>query len=339
MANENSLVTGNFLNCRREIHYFTTGSFILIMKKWILFFLVSIILLLAAVYVFIPNVVKLKATVAVTATRPGLHRMLLDKSTVAKWWPGKVSNDSFYLNDFLYTINNSNITVLPITIAGQKTTMTSSLFLVPIVTESTQLEWAGAMVTSYNPVQRVVAFLKAKKIEADMNTIIQKMQAFYSIPENIYGFDIKKELVTDSTLIQTSGICKGYPETPFIYHLIDKLQAYAISHAASESGYPMLNIRPLDSTDFEVKVAIPVTKLLPAAGDILQKRMPGMGNILVAEVKGGNSIGAKAFEQIKKYADDYQRLAPAIPFYSLVTDRMKEPDSTRWVTKIYFPVM
>jgi hypothetical protein len=42
---------------------------------------------------------------------------------------------------------------------------------------------------------------------------------------------------------------------------------------------------------------------------------------------------------VQKYKDDYQRVSPAIPFYSLITDRLKEPDSSKWITKIYFPVM
>ena len=29
--------------------------------------------------------------------------------------------------------------------------------------------------------------------------------------------------------------------------------------------------------------------------------------------------------------------SPAIPFESLVTNRMQEPDTSKWVTKIYYP--
>jgi hypothetical protein len=195
------------------------------------------------------------------------------------------------------------------------------------------------MISSYNPFKRLQAYLKAKKINRDMDLILQKMQSFYSLSENIYGFDIKKALVMDSILIQTSGISKGYPSTAFIYGLIDKLKNYSNSNNATITGYPMLNIKPLDSINFEAKLALPLDRPLPGSGDILQKRMLGMGNILVTEVKGGNAISAKAFLQIQKYAEDYQRLAPAIPFYSLVTDRMQQPDSSKWITKIYFPVM
>lgn len=297
------------------------------------------VLLLGSVYVFIPNIISLKSGITIKATRPGLNRMLRDKNNVAKWWPGEIKNDSFYLTDFIYTINNGDITVLPVSINDRNSNLSTSLFLIEITKDSIQLEWVGAMATSYNPVKRFFAYLKARKITGNMNVILQKIKIFHSITKNIYGFDIKKELVTDSILIQTSGICKDYPANQFIYSLVDKLKSYTALHTAKATGYPMLNIKAIDSINFEVKVALPIDKMLPNSGDILQKRMLGKGNILVTEVKGGNDIGNKAFVQIQKYAEDYQRIAPAIPFYSLITDRLKEPDTSKWVTKIYFPVM
>ena len=67
--------------------------------------------------------------------------------------------------------------------------------------------------------------------------------------------------------------------------------------------------------------------------------MLGGGNILITEVKGDNKEIQKAYTQIQHYISDYKRIAPAIPFESLVTDRRKQPDSSQWVTKIYYPVM
>ncbi len=309
------------------------------MRKIIVGLVVFVLLVIGAAYLFIPNIIKLKSNIGIDATRTGLNRMLLDKANVAKWWPGKISNDSFYLNDFVYAIHNSNISVMPIFIADKNVSISTSLFLIEMRTDFTNLEWVGATVSSYNPVKRIAAYFRAKKIERDMQTILNKMEIFYKVQENIYGFEIKKDFVIDSTLIQTSGISKGYPTTQFIYNLVDKLSNYAANNAAKKTGYPMLNVNEEDSTNFTVKVAIPVDKLLPNSGDILQKRMLGRGNILITEVKGGNDIAAKAIIQMKKYADDYKRVAPAIPFYSLITDRTKETDSSKWVTKIYYPVM
>src|SRR6186713_1672355 len=100
------------------------------MKKWLIGLLVGIFLIIALVYVFIPNTMKFESTITVNATRPGLHRILLNKNSTAIWWPGTISNDSFYLNQFAYAINRNDITVLPVTISGQNITLTTSLFLI-----------------------------------------------------------------------------------------------------------------------------------------------------------------------------------------------------------------
>jgi hypothetical protein len=196
----------------------------------------------------------------------------------------------------------------------------------------------GTVAASGNPVKRLFAYMKAREIRADMADIMEEIKKFYTVPGNIYRFDIKQELVTDSILISTSAGSNGYPTNEFIYNLIGKLRNYAAAMSAKQTGYPMLNISTANNINFEVKVALPVDKELPSAGDILQKRMPGGGNILVTEVKGGIWVTNEAMDQVKKYADDYMRVPPAIPFYSLITDRLKEPDSSKWVTKIYFPV-
>ena len=67
--------------------------------------------------------------------------------------------------------------------------------------------------------------------------------------------------------------------------------------------------------------------------------MLGGGNILVTEVKGGKAEINKAYKQIMNYMADHSRTPPAIPFESLVTDRRNEPDSNKWITRIYYPVM
>jgi len=62
------------------------------------------------------------------------------------------------------------------------------------------------------------------------------------------------------------------------------------------------------------------------------------GNILVTEVKGGPSIINNAFKQMDTYVTDHERIPPAIPFLSLVTNRVQEPDTSKWITRIYYPV-
>jgi hypothetical protein len=64
-----------------------------------------------------------------------------------------------------------------------------------------------------------------------------------------------------------------------------------------------------------------------------------LGYILVGEVKGGMVTVAAAEKRMADYAFDHQKTAPAIPFQSLITDRMQEKDTGKWITRIYYPVL
>ena len=46
----------------------------------------------------------------------------------------------------------------------------------------------------------------------------------------------------------------------------------------------------------------------------------------------------KAFDNFENYRSDYTILSPAIPYQLMITDRIKESDTTKWVTKFYYPI-
>lgn len=144
--------------------------------------------------------------------------------------------------------------------------------------------------------------------------------------------------MADSNYIFTSATSANYPVTDTIYKMIDRLKNYVSKNGAKETGYPMLNIFK-ERESYIVKVALPVDKKLTNSGDIKYRWMLKGGNILIAEVKGGSYQIEKAFKEMANYVEDHNRVAPAIPFQSLITDRRQEPDTNKWVTKIYWPVM
>lgn len=309
------------------------------MKKWVGGLIIGLAVILACVYILIPATIKLKNNTSITATAAGLQRMLLDKGNILHWWPGKIIDDKLYYNDRVYSLFNNNTTVLPVSISGKGMDITSSLFFISVNVDSIHVEWVAPISTSYNPIRRISTYLDSKEINKDLDEILSRMKAFYSKPENIYGYQIERSFVVDSMLLSTSALSNHYPTTEFVYPLIDKLKKYAADHEAKESGYPMMNFFTLDSTNFEVKVALPVNKLLPSSGDILQKKMLGRGYILFIEVTGGMHETSTAMKQLQAYVEDHALKSPAIPFYSLVTDRTSITDSSKWITKVYYPVM
>jgi hypothetical protein len=58
----------------------------------------------------------------------------------------------------------------------------------------------------------------------------------------------------------------------------------------------------------------------------------------MAEVKGGLFSVINGEEELTYYLSDYKKNSPAIPFQSLVTNRLLEIDTSKWVTKLYYPI-
>jgi hypothetical protein len=209
----------------------------------------------------------------------------------------------------------------------------------PLKQDSVSLNWDILISTSYNPFKRLQLYFKSKEINSDVNSLLQKANLYYSDLKNVYGFKIEKNRVVDSFLISTFINTNTIPTTAQIYALIDDLKVYVKTKSAKETGLPMLNIFTSDSVTFTTRVAIPVNVLLDSKGNITYNKMLGGGNILVAEVKGGMAEINKALQQMELYIRDYNRMSPAMPYQSLITDRRIVTDSSKWITKIYYPVM
>ena len=317
------------------------------MKKWFFIsFTVILLIVIGLVYFIIPNKILIHQTMVLNAKQNAVFRTLSDSKTWGKWWPVKDNKDTNIVIN-TYNLNNKNYHLADILTSSLLIDVQSkddrliktSLDFVAFSRDSVLLNWNTSLPTSYNPIKRIEIYLKATEIKQDLNVLLKFMKAHFSKLENTYGILIEEVPVVDSTLIFISDSSKGYPSTKFIYSLLDKLKNYSTKQGAKQSGHPMLNVYTVDSLSFLVKVALPVNKKLKDEGAIKYKWMLGGGKILISDVTGETSKVDHTIKQLEYYLLDYNRVAPAIPFMSLITDRSKELDSTKWITRIYYPVM
>lgn len=316
------------------------------MKKWLIGVIIFVVITTGLTYLLIPNIISFRSTVSFKANSQGVFRFLLDDNNWANWLQEKSGATSerdisgaYYYNGYNYAIGDKKTSSIFINVSKAGTDAITILNLLPLSPDSTGLSWDGVMTTSYNPIKRIQVYFKAQRLKKDINFLMKKMNSFLSKPEKVYGFKIQEELVTDTTLVSTYGSSENYPSTDFIYGLIDQLKNYIVSQSAKETGAPMLNITITDSVKYLTRVAIPVDKILKPSGNIAYRWMLSGGNIFVCEVKGGLYSIDKATRQVQYYMSDHQRAAPAIPFQSLITDRRNETDTSKWITKIYYPVI
>jgi hypothetical protein len=312
------------------------------MKKWFGVILLLVLLFIAAAYFFIPGSSSLQAGRSVRVNAHAFSRNFMNEDNWQKWWPGKMisggKHQRYQFNDHEYYIVDERINSFIILVSGKNISDTTELQLLPTAPDSVELVWKGKAAAS-GPFSKFTNWSTAKILNRELKLILDHIADYYTNQDNLYGISIKEDKVVDSTLLQNFAIVNGYPSTELVYQLIDQARQYARKNEAKETGFPMLNISTPDSIRYLTKIAIPVDKQLPPSGNLAYKWMLPRGNILVAEIKGGPGAIKNAFQHMDEYITDHQRLAPAIPFQSLITDRLQEKDTSKWVTRIYYPVM
>jgi hypothetical protein len=317
------------------------------MKTWFIFFLLMLAILIAALYIFIPNKLEISKTAYLSIAPDVANRNVSEESRWINWWPNKSSNENTrpgnkpgYLvcNEISYKIIPTSINAIEVLILPKDDTLNSTILIIPLKQDSTALHWKGVIETGYNPFKKIQYYQQAKLIQKCMDDIFKNLQSFFEKKENLYSIPIERRIVTDTILVTLKANTIHYPTTKEVYDLISRLKQYISMEGAEETNHPMLHVLKPDSNRFVTMVAIPINKVIKNSGGFAFKRMVP-GNILVTEIRGGNHSVKKAFTELETYIKDYDLSSPAIPFESLVTNRMNEPDTAKWITRIYYPIL
>jgi predicted transcriptional regulator YdeE len=309
------------------------------MKKWLPAFFFIIVLLIAASYFFPPSRFSISEAVRVNANENGVFRVLSDSTKWNKWWASTKSttenktfncgNTSYRISDLLYKAVKINITYKH----GQ---LESILHIIPIGNDTTLLSWECKGLSDKNYFHRIIDYRDLREIRNCMKGILNNFKQFAEKKENMYGISLERTSIKDTLLISTKSTSPTYPDTHFIYSLISELKTYAEANSAQQSGNPIYNVTKTNK-QFDVMVALPVNNVLPNENGFEFKRMIP-GSFIVTTVTGGEGTVNHALQQIHQYFEDYHQTSMAINFEMLITDRSIEPDSTKWITKIYQPV-
>lgn len=265
----------------------------------------------------------------------GLTRALAGGVDPHRWWPG---DTAFRFNGKKFVITPYDLNAFDIRIISNPDSVQSRMSLTFLAVDSLITNWRAELVNSPGPFKRFSQYMKAKEIGKDMNTILASLKNFAEDPENIYGIKVVKAIVSDSVLISTRRSFDHKPDVLEIDSMIRRLKNYIMQNGATEKNLPMLNVSKIDDSNYQVMTAIPVGRELPLTNEFAPKVMLKGGNILEAEIKGGPYTIEKAFTQLENYRSDYKFTSPAIPFQLLVTDRVKEKDTTKWITRLYYPI-
>lgn len=302
------------------------------MKKTLLALIGILILLVIGVYVFIPSKIDVSSVVKMRAPVNGVYRCITNEALQNKCMHQTDNSISKKI-----TAADPFLNKLTISLYYNNDSIKTAMSLLDLASDSMAVQWKFTMPAGINTFERISAYNNAVKLKKEMDNMLEQLKLFASKEENIYGFQINESTTKDSLLISTKAKLTHYPETNDIYKLVNQLKNYAAKSGAQITNYPMYNITKINNDTLRLMVALPVNKKIKQTDSISIIKMV-QGRFLTGEVRGGNETIKNALMQMQYYFTEHDRTPMAITFNYLVTDRQQQPDTARWITKIYAPV-
>ena len=301
------------------------------MKKLLLTCCILLVLGIGAVWYFIPAKLSAGSASKINCNSEGAFRTIANDANWNSWAAAGMPAGT------RYTITKKLLHGFEGLLMYDGINYPFNMLLVPVKTDSTIISVDLHLPNTNNLLQRLTHYQLALTLKKNIDQLMLNMQSHLADFEHVYGFQLTESTVTDTFFVSTASVSPLYPGTDVIYAMIEKLKKFCADQGCTVTGHPMLNISKTDSTVYQVRTALPVNRLMHPKGDVgAGKMVPG--RFIITDVTGGPHAVEATLQKLKYYFQDYGRTSMAIPFSYLVTDRQREPDSSKWVTRIYAPV-
>jgi effector-binding domain-containing protein len=309
------------------------------MKKIILIILTSALVIAVGIYFIIPSKLEVTNQVTIEASDVIISRFLIQKSGWDKWWPGtKINDDQFSYNGVQYHIIKTTNSGVNLSIQKNNLKLNGEISYLPNSDYLVKITMYAAAESSTNPIQKITNYIKINDLKDQTAIILHHLKIFLEDEKNAYNYKIYINKIEYPILLTTTIASKSYPDMRHVYETIEELREQAKVQGVKEKNFPMLNIHKTDDKQYEITLAIPIDRAIAPTGKSYINNMVLGGNLLVADVKGGPNTISNAFAQVKIFMKDHRLISPAMPFESLITDRYVEKDTSKWMTKIYYPI-
>ncbi|MFN4008154.1 MAG: hypothetical protein ACK4HE_11635 [Chitinophagaceae bacterium] len=286
------------------------------------FFVVVILLVQCA------NKQSKPATVAVATVESEAFKHITEAALVQKWWPGKVHAMQLTDNNFEATITTTFHGTRAFNVRWKGATYNTLLMVLPGAKDSTIVKWIAAPNTVPLPAA----------LNAQLQVYLNRLQQFLSNSINIYGYAITEGRMKDTVFIATKKTYSYYPTTNDYYAQIASLRAYAQQQHVAVTDSPMVHVFKDSNGQFIAMTALPIQYLIPETNTFFIKRMI-LGKNINGVVRGGEASVLDGLQQLERYKSNYNYTSPAIPYQSLIVNRLAVKDTTQWKTKLIYPVM
>jgi hypothetical protein len=325
-SNGKQVPGSRFLHIVVKLADFVIFGLLHIMRKGAIAAIISLIVIAGiVVYLVLPSPLRVSNGIPFQTSLNGAYRTLINQQLWDQW-----AKETFIIRKRL-------LNTVQLDVVENQHRYPVTILLIPLSSDSVAVSWEATFPVVKNPVTRLMQYSQAFKLINKMEAALKNFQLYVKDNKNIYGSNIVEKSTVDTFLISTKFVSSRYPSLDEIYSHINELKQYARSVGAKQSGSPMLHVSTVDSASFRCMVAIPINKRVEDKNTISFVRMVP-GKFLTTEIKGGPQSIQQGHRMLNQYFEDFNRIRMAIQFEYMDTDRLKQQDTTKWVTRIYGPV-
>ncbi|RYU89975.1 hypothetical protein EWM62_10545 [Mucilaginibacter terrigena] len=311
------------------------------MKKPVLIVVGILLLAFISIYFVIPQKIKISHVIEIDATDRNVSKFLVNKKPWAKWWLGQhntADSNLFVYQGAKYKLQESTNSYINLIIEHDDIKLTSQVIYAATGEGMCEVTWLGEMQSSLNPFERIAQYVKITHLSKNIEVILTHFKSFMQTEKNVYGMSIRLSKIKNPIVLASTTHTADYPSPIVVYKLVNELKKQISMQGALALDSPMMNVHVDEKNGYLVMIALPVNKLItPGPNTVINKLVKG-ANVLEAQVTGGKNTITNAFSQVKHYQKDHGLMSPAMPFELLITNRLAQKDTAKWVTKIYWPI-
>lgn len=300
------------------------------LAKLLLLFLA---LSLVSIYIFIPSPIRISKQIKIKVPGENLYILMSNENNWKQWLKGDSANSGFN-----YTFIRKNYPIIFIEASQSNKKIPIEIQIKEVgKPDSTSIFWRSEVHAGITPWSRVLCYLKARELKNDFSEQLTKLTDYTKITRYIYGINIDETIVKDTIIATLTRYGHGQPSNAMICMLTQDLRQQIKSAGLTITDSSMSLVQPAGEGKFKLMVGFPVNTTPVLKSNLVFKKMIP-GKLLTGTVYGGPASVRTAHEKMRQYIMDHGREEVALPYETTVVNRCIEADTSRWITKLCYPV-
>lgn len=216
---------------------------------------------------------------------------------------------------------------------GERTT--TSLFKYEKADGGTKVTWSMDSELGMNPIFKYFGLFMNKMVGPDFERGLNKLK---TVAESTPEIMIEATNVQEQPIISIRTTCNYKDIGQTLGQLYGELMGYVQKSGVKMTGSPLAIYYSYSLEKFDLEAALPVDKVAKPSGRIKSRKIQA-GNVVVADYYGAYEGTEKAHQAIDEWVKTNNKTIIGPPWEAYITDPSTEPDTSMWLTKIYYPVM